>query len=296
MSLTSPVAQPRTQGQGNALPQDFGSRLGRAKMAYAGYAGTFGIARGTALFAASQARPKPSGRRVTAMLPGTGIPVTLRLGSSDMNVFWEIFRRLEYGWNFSAPPRVIVDVGGYTGLSAAYFAHRYPEATIIAVEPDAENFELLTLNTARFPGVRPVQAAVWRESGTISLHDPGYGAWGLQVTEPDNAAPAPAAGDAGPAAGLIRAVTIDEIITEYGLDRIDLLKIDVEGSEKEVFATAGSWLPFVDAICIELHDRFKTGCSRSFFRAVDEFPIELRRNEDVLVARADSRLAPIYHS
>jgi hypothetical protein len=71
------------------------------------------------------------------------------------------------------------------------------------------------------------------------------------------------------------------------------LKVDVEGSEKEIFSTADSWISSVDAICIELHDRFKIGCSRSFFTAVQDFPIELHRNEDVLVARADSQLAPV---
>ena len=218
------------------------------------------------------------------MLPGTDIPLTLRLGTSDISVFKEIFIDLEYGWVFNTPPSVIVDVGGYTGLSAAFFAHTYPEAMIIAIEPDARNYELLMLNTARFPNVHAVCAAVWKESGTISLTDPGFGAWGLQVSESH----APVAGG-----DLIRAVTIDEIRQEFGLDRIHLLKVDVEGSEKEIFSTADSWISSVDAICIELHDRFKIGCSRSFFMAVQDFPIELHRNEDVLVARADSQLVPV---
>jgi Methyltransferase FkbM domain len=91
----------------------------------------------------------------------------------------------------------------------------------------------------------------------------------------------------------VRAVTIDEIIKEFGLGRIDLLKIDVEGSEKEIFDNSEAWISSVDVICVELHDRFKAGCSRSFFTAVTDFTIELRRNEDVLVARPDSPLAPI---
>lgn len=224
------------------------------------------------------------GRRIQVVIPGTEIPLTLRLGTSDINVFQEVFANLEYGWIFNASPKVIVDVGGYTGLSTAFFAHTYPDAMIIAVEPDAQNFELLMLNTTQFPNVHCMHAAVWKESGTISVTDPGLGAWGLQVME---------LSDTTPASDAIRAVTIDEIRHEFNLDRIDLLKVDVEGSEKEIFASADSWLPFVDVICIELHDRFKSGCSRSFFRAVEDFPIELRRNEDVLVARAESALVPV---
>jgi FkbM family methyltransferase len=250
---------------------------------YGAYAATFGYTRGASLLLTSR-RASKSGQRLEVMLPGTDIPLTLRLGTSDISVFKEIFIDLEYGWQFNTSPSVIVDVGGYIGLSAAFFAHAYPEAMIIAIEPDARNYELLMLNTSRFPNVHAVRAAVWKESGTISLTDPGFGAWGLQVSESYD----PVAGGE-----LIRAVTIDEIRQEFGLDRIQVLKVDVEGSEKEIFSTADSWISSVDAICIELHDRFKIGCSRSFFMAVQDFPIELHRNEDVLVARADSQLVPV---
>ncbi len=250
---------------------------------YSSYAATFGYIRAASIFPARR-RPSNAGRRVEVLIPGTDIPLTLRVGTSDVDVFEEIFVNWEYGWIFNSPPRVIVDVGGYTGLSAAFFAHSYPAAKIIVIEPDPRNFELLLHNTARFPNVSAVRAAVWQESGTIALTDPGLGSWGLQVAH---------ASDAPPASELIRAVTLDEIRQEFNLDRIDLLKVDVEGSEKEIFHTADAWLPFVDVICIELHDRFKVGCSRSFYKAVEDFPIEIRRNEDVLVARSDSRLVPL---
>ena len=226
-----------------------------------------------------------AGHRATAILPSSDIPLTLRLRTSDIRVFYEIFVNYEYDWDFRSAPRVIVDAGGYTGLSAAFFANKYPDATVIAIEPDEENFALLKLNTERFPNVHAVRAAVWRDTGMIYLTDPGTGAWGLQVCEAGNAVPADG--------GLIRATTIDEIIKEFNLERIDLLKLDVEGSETEVFSTANSWISSVDTICIELHDRFKAGCSRSFFKAVEDFPIELRRNEDILVARSSSRLMSI---
>jgi hypothetical protein len=80
---------------------------------------------------------------------------------------------------------------------------------------------------------------------------------------------------------------------DYDLEKIDLLKVDVEGSEREIFANAEPWIESVGAICMELHDRFKAGCSRSFFKAVDDFPIELRRGEDVLVVRDRSFLNPV---
>lgn len=275
------------------------SKLESEVLGYAAHAATFGAARGASVLLATRIRRKlagrraSGGRRVAVKLPGTDIPLTLRLHSSDVNVFYEIFGNREYGWAFNAAPKVIVDVGAYTGLSAAYFANRFPEATIVAIEPDTENFDLLKLNTLRFPNVYPVHAAVWSESGMVSLNDPGHGSWGLQVTGQAERTRAVITDCTTSCRELIRAVTIDEIIKEFNLEGIDLLKVDVEGSEKEIFATADSWLSLVDTICIELHDRFKSGCSRSFFNAITQFPIEMRRNEDVLVARARSRVAPV---
>lgn len=254
------------------------------RFAFSAHRAMLGRYRGVSLYLAGRLLPKAAARRATLMAPDIDLPITVRLGTSDLIVFEDIFVKREYDWTFNAVPQVILDAGGHIGLSAAYFAVRYPEATIVVIEPDADNFDLLKVNTAHFPNVRAIRAAVWHESGQISLRDPGLGSWGFQVAAVDKPRPA---------ADLVRAVTIQEIIEEFGLGRIDLLKIDVEGSEKEIFAGSASWLPKVDAICIELHDRFKEGCSSVFFRAVDEFPIKLRRGEDVLVARAESRLMPV---
>jgi FkbM family methyltransferase len=254
----------------------------------------FGAARGASLFTVNQLRAKSRGRRINVAVPGSDASVALRLGTSDIRVFHEIFGLQEYSWKFTCPPRVIVDAGGYTGLSAAFFATRYPEAKIIAIEPDEQNFEMLALNTAQFKNVHPVHAALWMESGSIRLSDPGEGSWAFRVEDTAAESTASAQVDESARPEGVRSVTVNEIITEFNLEKVDLLKIDVEGSEKEIFSDSKSWISAVDAICIELHDRFKAGCSRSFFGAVEEFPIELRRGENVaLVARTDSRLVPI---
>jgi hypothetical protein len=80
---------------------------------------------------------------------------------------------------------------------------------------------------------------------------------------------------------------------DYKVDRVNLLKLDIEGSEKEVFSNARPWIDRVDAISIELHDRFRPGCSRAFFGAVADFPTELRRGEKILVIRDDSPLGMV---
>jgi FkbM family methyltransferase len=246
------------------------------------------MARGLTALGMVRCWPGSRGRVVDVPVPVSGRRLQVRLGTSDINVFIHIFRWGEYAWEFAESPRVIVDAGAYTGLSTAYFAMRYPAAKIIAIEPDEANFQLLLHNTAAFANVQPVRAALWAENGSVALADPGYGPWALRLADPGQAGPA------GAATGTqVPAITMDEVLRDYQLDTIDLLKVDIEGSEKELFASAGSWIGRVDAICLELHDRFKPGCSRAFYQAVGDFRTEFRLGEDVLVLRDESRLCPV---
>ncbi len=255
--------------------------VARACPEFTSYARCFGTARGLAALAMVRCWPGSRGRLVDVPVPGSARQLQVRLGTSDINVFVHIFRWGEYAWEFAESPRVIVDAGAYTGLSTAFFALRYPAAKIVAIEPDEANFQLLLRNTAAFANVQAVRAALWVEGGSVALADPGCGPWGLRL-----------AGQAG-AGTTVPAITMDEVLRDYQLDTIDLLKVDIEGSEKELFAMADSWIGRVDAICLELHDRFKPGCSRAFYRAVGDFRTEFRLGEDVLVLRDESRLCPV---
>ncbi len=274
--------------------------IGRAWPGFTAYVCCFGIARGSYYLIVSRLWPRSGGRLATVRVPGFPRPLLVRRGGTDAHVFTDIYVWQEYGYEFGGHPEVIVDAGAYTGLSTAFFAHRFPDAKIIAIEPGRESFDLLVRNTAAFPNVQPLRAALWTEGGTVSLTDPGDGAWGMRVTESTGSGPGQAAGS-GPAADgsklaadadPIRAVTVTDVMREFGLGTIDLLKVDIEGSEKELFAAPDDWIEHVDAICMELHDRFKPGCTRTFFGAVTDFAIELRRGEDVLVLRDRARLAP----
>jgi FkbM family methyltransferase len=178
-----------------------------------------------------------------------------------------------------------VDGGAYIGLSAIYFTLRYPGVRVIAVEASESNFNMLVRNTSAFPNIEPVHAALWPQAGSLELTDPGTGLWGLQVRDAGAQESGPQ-GRAKESLDSVRAITIPDILRDYQLDKIDLLKVDIEGAEKELFDAPAPWLSQVDAICIELHDWFKAGCSRSFFTAVDDFGVEAWRGENVLVARA----------
>lgn len=211
--------------------------------------------------------------------PGYRRPFHLRRGGSDLHTFVHVIAQDAYKPDFDEPSsaEVIIDAGANVGLAALWYAEKYPDAKILAIEPEAENFEWLQRNVEAYPNIRPIQAALWNECGSLSITDTGGGSWAFRV-------------DLSPADGAstgtdIAAITIESLMKEHDVDHIDILKIDVEGSEKEVFEASDGWIGDVDMIAVELHDRFKAGCSDAFNEATREFSIRSTRDEETFVRR-----------
>jgi FkbM family methyltransferase len=197
-------------------------------------------------------------------------PVHLRLRTTDISVYEEVILNAEYGLSFGTPPKVIIDAGANIGLTSVYFADRYPGATVLAIEPEPSNFELLCKNAAHYPNIVPLKAALWDTNTSLSLFDAGTGNWGFQTRQSEDSAPSPAS---------VESVTIASLMRSYSFDRIDLLKIDIEGAEKEVFEDCAGWIDAVDVLMVELHDRFKAGCADSVHAATRGFARQGQRGE-----------------
>jgi FkbM family methyltransferase len=212
-------------------------------------------------------------------VPGILHPVILRPNTSDEAMYSQIFLNDEYGYlGMMRPPTIIVDAGANIGLSSIYFANKYKDAMIIAIEPDGNNFYVLERNTVLYKNIFPVKAALWPQEGMVSLRDPGLGECAYQTyrnyasVEKNN----------------IRCVTVDSILLNYGIDHIDLLKIDIEGAETEVFNDQCDWLSKVKVLIIELHERLKAGCNRAFFAAIKgHFDYEWTGGENFYLSRLD---------
>src|SRR5689334_12581239 len=78
----------------------------------------------------------PSTQYFKALIPSSSKEVLLRLGTTDVAAFEHVFIQKEYDLLLATEPSVIIDAGANVGMSAVYFAQRYPGAKIIAVEPD----------------------------------------------------------------------------------------------------------------------------------------------------------------
>ncbi len=69
-----------------------------------------------------------------------------------------------------------------------------------------------------------------------------------------------------------KAISINDLITEYNIETIDILKIDIEGSEKELFEkNFDYWLSKTKLLIIEIHDGMRKGSSKAVFNALNDF-------------------------
>jgi len=212
-------------------------------------------------------------------IPDLKHPFHLRIQSSDVPTFKQVFIDKEYEFQIKNQPKVIIDAGANIGLASIYFANKYPNSKIIAIEPEKNNFLLLKKNTELYPNIIPLQAALWDKNEEIELVDPGLGEWGFMTENKSVDA------KLGAHCHKVAAVTVDKIIKEYKLDKVDILKIDIEGAEKEVFNDTSAWLDNTNSIIIELHERMKSGCNRSFYCGSQGFDIEWHQGENVYLSR-----------
>lgn len=203
-------------------------------------------------------------------------PFVVRLPSSDVDVFKQVFVDTEYRFDSVENPRVIIDAGANIGLTSVYYASCYPECRILAIEPERSNFGLLSRNVALYPNVIPIHAALASEPGRVVIDDPDQGAWSFRTRSAQHA---------DPGSQRVDAVTIGQLMDEHGIERIDLLKMDIEGAEMDVMRHASAWIDRVDAMVIELHERFMRGCTRVFYDATPGFDHEWHAGEHIWISR-----------
>jgi len=196
---------------------------------------------------------------------GYAHPIYLRNKTSDVPMFYYIFQAKEYDMNFDFKPKIIMDCGAHVGLGAVFFAKKYPAAMIYAVEPEKSNFDLLVKNTESYPNVKCLNYGIWNKTTNLKIIDIGSGNWGYMTEEVDFKDETS-----------IEALSIEEIMNRFGIEAIDICKINIEGTEKELFEkNYEKWLPKTKAIIIELHDGMREGFTKSFLSAMMNYDFSL---------------------
>lgn len=183
-------------------------------------------------------------------------------------------------------PRTILDLGANIGVAAAWFRSRYPNARIVAVEPDPDTFAKLERSVGDDDGVTLVNAAVAARSGETTI----FSARGYSVASSLKGADLEAASSVR-----VRACTLDELCAAHQLARIDLLKLDVEGAEIE--ALEGLSRPEVVGTMVgEVHPPLLDEDPEAFFARLRAFEVErLSESPESIsfVARRTGALPPL---
>lgn len=202
----------------------------------------------------------PSRTDYEVTLVGDGYRVQHRESVADRGVLVQVFQLQEYSLEPLSPwlagpqahpisdkseARLIVDCGANIGASVVYFAKTFPDARIIALEPEPGNFSLLAENAAPFGDrVTSWDKAIASTPGTVRLTDPGLGEWGYRTG---------ATAD-GKLLAEVAAVTIDDVLNSAPETKPFVLKVDIEGAEADLFATRGATLDLFPVVVVELHD------------------------------------------
>lgn len=135
------------------------------------------------------------------------------------------------------PGDTVVDLGANQGLFTTFAARL--ARRVLAVEAQSGFLPVIERNARRN---RPV--------GSLEVEHALVGEGSGVVTDPSWTTRASHFGTPPPVVGL------DKLLDAHGIDRVDFLKVDIEGSEYALFADAGAWLPKVRAVAMEVHTGF----------------------------------------
>ena len=220
---------------------------------------------------ASKILSRKSNKPINLPVEGIDQDVLVRPRSSDLSVFREIFIEEHYAVDLGFTPQTIVDVGANIGLASLYFHRKYPKADIVALEPHPGNAELLKKNIhGKGNKITVIEGGLSSKEGTnIVIENPGAQHWGYRGVDSPH--------------GKIRGFTIPGLITECGLDTIDLLKMDIEGAEFEIFKGNIDWLDKVRGIIIEIHEKVNPGSTKYIIEQLENKGYVLNKNGHEMV-------------
>ena len=182
--------------------------------------------------------------------PGIQHPVMIRVGgSSDPLVFDQIFINAELGEVIGRVRnvRTVMDLGANVGYASIVFLNAFPDAFVLAVEPDPNNATQCACNLAPYGNrARLVEAAAWSKSCDLQLVRGAFRdgkEWSTQVRPVQPGEPAD-----------VKALDMPTLLQMCPRPMIDILKIDIEGAESTLFGEdVLGWLNCVRNFCVEIH-------------------------------------------
>lgn len=170
---------------------------------------------------------------------------------------------------------VIVDAGANIGAASLWFHDAWPEAAVVAIEPEHGNAEVLRKNLDGKAGYAVVEAAIGAERGAVCIANEITGS-GAMTARAESGIPV---------------ITIDDAVARIPNGTLFIAKIDIEGFEQDLFSSNTDWLDRAYIVIIEPHDWMLPGkcSSRAFQRAMADHDFEmLISGENLIYIRPDA--------
>lgn len=191
----------------------------------------------------------------------------LRVYTYDMMLFHDIMLNddNEYDINYTdllgATPKWVMDAGANIGLFTRYINRIYENVHFTIIEPEEDNYNVLEKNMSSVHFANIIKGALWKNSDILYIEGSDCGSVGYRVDEIKDTSDVLGEG--------IQGYSMLEIMKKYNVDEWDIVKIDIEGSEREVFAAEDtSWLNKTRMVIIELHDHLREGCSEAVMKVM----------------------------
>lgn len=177
----------------------------------------------------------------------------IRPTDSDLFVMSQVFGHGEYeigkggqsalnqlaaGWRQKGIIPLIVDAGANVGYSSIFLRDQYPDAMVMAIEPDQQAHEVLLSNCDSLERIMPVYGALWCHEGEVALVNSERPSWARGVSDGEG----------------VPSVTLRGLLARLPRTKLLMLKMDIEGAELEATRDCGEILKDVPCIMVEPHD------------------------------------------
>ena len=207
-----------------------------------------------------------------------------RAPSSDLEVFQQIFFWSDYlpvlkSYQDHFRPAEkevlnIIDAGSNIGLTSLFFLKNIKHCNIICLEPDIGNYEVLNYNIPKNKNVSLLNAALWSSNSKVEIINDFRDRldWARRVKEINNEKGIPA-------------FSVNQLMKDFNWEIIDILKIDIEGAEKEIFTSKETdlgFLKFTKCVAMEVHDEFH--CRSEINEILEQFGFKYFRYGELTIA------------
>ena len=210
--------------------------------------------------------------------------------SSDIQVYKQVFVKKEYHAlvnlisenNMQDNIRFIIDAGANIGFTSLYFHQFFPDARFVVIEPDEKNFEQMKKNF-EVNGLVKTQmhlCGLWSSDGWLQIsreNDEGK-EWSYRVMASDIPTN-------------LKSISFSTLLNKPEFDIIDILKIDIEGSEKELFSNEEIISPVLQKtrfLAMEIHDHLAD--RRHINSILEKNNFKWFRHEELTIAANQSLL------